>query len=324
MSWLSRNDFTAGEFLSHTYLNKLADDIRAWGGDVNAGGHNLANIGVLTIPKNNTADPVVLVHPDSTSATWDSQPLAALKIAGPSTPTSRNFLCGLWIVTDGAAVDKGRGILVQNVGKSDGICIIQEGEDGVGQAIVMQTAADNATGMVISPTRSDQAGLIVRQELSIDPAASGNLITLEANGDVHEMMRVNSTLGSQVGIIFRMTGASALPIVVENSGIKASLDCQGNYTGSQYGVPGGGFFGSSSTWATFRSPTAVGIFLDYGDGGLICRNLDQGYRTDLSITAAGVSIFNLPSHADNAAATGAGLAVGRLYRTATGQVGVVY
>lgn len=41
--WLSRNNFTAGEAMSHVYLNNLANDIRAWGGDVNGGGYTLSN-----------------------------------------------------------------------------------------------------------------------------------------------------------------------------------------------------------------------------------------------------------------------------------------
>lgn len=46
--WLSRNNFVAGEAMSHAYLNNLANDIRAWGGGVNAGGYAVANLANIT------------------------------------------------------------------------------------------------------------------------------------------------------------------------------------------------------------------------------------------------------------------------------------
>ena len=48
MAWLSSNSFVAGNAMSHAYLNNLANDIRAWGGDVNGGGYNLSNLAALT------------------------------------------------------------------------------------------------------------------------------------------------------------------------------------------------------------------------------------------------------------------------------------
>lgn len=48
MAWLSSNSFVAGNAMSHVYLNNLANDIRAWGGDVNAGTYSLSNITNLT------------------------------------------------------------------------------------------------------------------------------------------------------------------------------------------------------------------------------------------------------------------------------------
>jgi hypothetical protein len=44
MAWLSRNNFTPSDFLDANDLNNLANDIRAWGGDVNGGGHTLSNV----------------------------------------------------------------------------------------------------------------------------------------------------------------------------------------------------------------------------------------------------------------------------------------
>ena len=48
MAWLSRNNFTASDFLQASDLNNLANDIRAWGGNVNGGGYTLANVVIQT------------------------------------------------------------------------------------------------------------------------------------------------------------------------------------------------------------------------------------------------------------------------------------
>jgi len=42
--WLSRNNFTASDFLQASDMNNLANDDRHWGGDVNGGGFTLSNV----------------------------------------------------------------------------------------------------------------------------------------------------------------------------------------------------------------------------------------------------------------------------------------
>lgn len=42
--WLSRNNFTASDYIHATDLNNLANDDRNWGGDVNGGGYHLSNV----------------------------------------------------------------------------------------------------------------------------------------------------------------------------------------------------------------------------------------------------------------------------------------
>lgn len=44
MAWLSRNNFTPSDYLDANDLNNLANDIRAWGGNVNGGGYTLSNV----------------------------------------------------------------------------------------------------------------------------------------------------------------------------------------------------------------------------------------------------------------------------------------
>ena len=42
--WLSRNTFTASDYIHADDLNNLANDDRTWGGDVNGGGYHLSNV----------------------------------------------------------------------------------------------------------------------------------------------------------------------------------------------------------------------------------------------------------------------------------------
>lgn len=44
MAWLSRTDFSSSDFLSAAILNNLGNDIRYWGGNVDAGGNRLSNV----------------------------------------------------------------------------------------------------------------------------------------------------------------------------------------------------------------------------------------------------------------------------------------
>lgn len=46
MSWVS--DFINGEIITHTKLNAIIDGLKNWGGNVNAGGYNLSNVGSIT------------------------------------------------------------------------------------------------------------------------------------------------------------------------------------------------------------------------------------------------------------------------------------
>jgi hypothetical protein len=238
-----------------------------------------------TLSLNNTDHRLQLQHPDSTSATWDSQPLAAIYIDGPASATTRNFLAGIWVVTNGNAIDKGRGIGIQNIGKSDSLYIQNEGTDSTGQAIYLTPTSTGSTGLVLSTTLATHQGLVARQETNIDPSAAGVLAVFEANGAATEMVRLNSDVNSQVGIISRMVGNGSLPIVIKDAmdAQVASVDSLGQWFGQSYILQGDGFLSQSSGWPNLRSPAASGIFIDYGSGGILFRNRDQSYRTDWSI-----------------------------------------
>lgn len=202
----------------------------------------------LTVPKNNAMNAVTLTTPDDTSVNWDTTPLAAISVLAPPTPTTRHFLSGIWVVTNGATTDNGRGIGIQNIGASDGLYVQTDGVGGTGIVSYLTANATTGTGEVISTTEPGQLGLNIRQETSILSNASGTLLQLDANGAVGEMMRMNSTLASQVGIIFRMTGANADPIVVKNAGGNtiAQLDGAGNAFFTTLNVAGGTVFVGSN------------------------------------------------------------------------------
>lgn len=156
--------------------------------------------------------------PVTNDAAYDLSPIAGLKIAAPAAASTRNFVSGLWILTNGSAIDKGRGILLQNLGASDGMCILQDGVDGTGEAILLTASATNAVGAVIGTTLASQIGLEVRQETSVSPtAASDSLLVLLANGAVTEMGRIGSTVAAQIGFVFRMWGAGSYPVIVKDA-----------------------------------------------------------------------------------------------------------
>jgi hypothetical protein len=192
----------------------------------------------LVFPINNSVPAITLTTPDSTSATWDNQALAALYINPPPNPTTRNFLAGIWVETNGATTDKGRGIGIHNVGASDSLYIQLDGAGCTGFAVLAQTDAANATGGVIGTTLSTQLGLNIRQETDlVAGASSASLLQLDANGATTEMLRVNSSVASQVGAIFRMTGANSTPIAVQNAA-GADVFVVNNAGAAQLGLSG--------------------------------------------------------------------------------------
>jgi len=172
---------------------------------------------LLEIGRDNTKPALLLTHPDATDELYDYSPISALKINAPPTAITRNFVSGIWVETNGALIDKGRGIFVHNLGKSDGIYVQQDGSSGTGLGILLTNNSLDSTGAVIGTLRSGQQALVLRQETSINPAAqSSSLLTVEASGSATEMVRLNSDVSNQVGIISRMTGGNSLPFVAKD------------------------------------------------------------------------------------------------------------
>lgn len=175
--------------------------------------------GVVT-PLNNVSslDSLTLKTPSTNDPAYDSSPIAGLHITNAPAPTTRNFVAGIWVQTRAATTDKGRGIMVTNTGASDSVYLQQDGVGSTGLAVLQTAAATGSTAIVVGTTHASQQGVVVRQEVSIVPTAGGILMTLEAEGSATEMFRIGSaTIAGQVGVVFRLFGANAKPIVVKNS-----------------------------------------------------------------------------------------------------------
>jgi hypothetical protein len=222
-------DTVANAIAKYTDANGTLDD----------SGVTISAANTVTVPKNNTTWALVLTHPDATDAGWDSTPIAAIYIARPPTATTRNLVDGIFLEADGATQDKGRGIHVLNYGKSDSIYVENRGEDSSGAAILLKTTALNATGAVIGTTEATQIGVAIRQETLQTPTAScASLLQLTANGAATEMLRIGSSIASQTGIIFRMSGASSSPVIVRNTADTATVFQVNNSGAIQVGAAG--------------------------------------------------------------------------------------
>lgn len=232
----------------------------------------------LTLPTPSTNDPI-----------YDTQPIAAIHIAAPlGAGTTRNFVSALWIETKGSATDKGRGILVSNLGASDGIYVQCDGPGGTGEAILLTVnATPSATGMVIGTTLAGHIALALRQETSILPtAASSTLLGLTANGSVTEMMQVGSTLAAQVGLVFRMFGAGSVPIVIKDNlgnsllsfDNQGSAQASGNYTAlKNTAIPAGG---AVDTGYLFSNVPHLGVYFGSGAPSVSAAQGSLYLRTD--------------------------------------------
>jgi len=167
----------------------------------------------LEVAKDNVQSALLLTHPDATDPTFDNYPIAALQVAPPPTATTRNFVSGIWVQTNGAATDKGRGVIVVNTGKSDSIYVQQDGAGATGFAA--GNNGPNTTGFVSQTDSPSAVAAVVRQGPG---GGASTLLTVEANvAGTAEMVRFNSNQIGKVGAIFRMPGSGNKAIVVKDS-----------------------------------------------------------------------------------------------------------
>jgi len=219
--------------------------------------------GGAVLPANNSANALTFTTPNPTASTYDTTPIAAIFIAAPAQPTTRNFDSGIWVQTQAATTDKGRGVGINNLGAGDGLYIQTDGVGGTGFASLVTSLATNATAGVISTVLSNQVALNLRQETSLNPsAASASLLQVDANGSATEMVRLNSTVASQTGIIARMSGSNSAVLVVHDTmnNTLAQINGAGGILGSAFFVGASvtaGVSCSGSPTASFASISGI-------------------------------------------------------------------
>lgn len=252
MAWLSSNSFVAGDPMSYAYLNNLANDIRAWGGNVNAGGYDLANVGTLTVTTITTPGGEAILG-------TGSQPVTIKQAVGnnallitdavPATPKQITFAFN----TSGAFTRGEVQVIHQGFAALPLVFQPAGGNVGIG-AIPVPLTPLHVVGNV--------SGEVARFQSRTDSANARSFVTLYTSNPAYWWEVSNE-------------------------------DAAG---------------GGTSNGIAFRGRD--------GSGASVARvYFHQG---------GGVSIFGLPTHADNTAASGAGLTAGRLYRTSAGLVGVVF
>lgn len=317
MAWLSRNNFVAGESMSHAYLNHLANDIRAWGGDVNASGYRIANIVGITGASN-------------TLAIGTDAPAAALDIYGAGTlwnngtPLYQQFVTAdrtlqlksatqavinlvSDIDTDGGAV--GGLYFARSAGQADahrtvaGLKALQSGTGTLafGSLAVITKGAGGAAET--ARFTSSGFGLGITPQYQVHVYGAGQSTGALADG------------GATGGTIYAQDSGAA----GGNGGAIVFGATQGKFAA----IKGLIHDGSGNTLGHLAISTRSAI----GDTAMTerVRVTFQG-RVGIGKTAPGsmLAVAGLPIYADNAAATGGGLTAGDFYRTSTGQLGVVY
>jgi len=122
--------------------------------------------GTVQIAQSNVTHSLVLTHPDANIARWDGDVIAALAILPPATPTKRNFCTGLYIATNGALTDQGRGIFLDNRGQSDAFYCRNQGPYACGIVSASERYADLTTAAYFCTTLHSQIGLLIDQQAS--------------------------------------------------------------------------------------------------------------------------------------------------------------
>lgn len=165
--------------------------------------------GPLAINKNSTTEALTLTAPDPTDVAYDSTILAALRVAPPPTPWTRNFLAGIAVVTSSGTVDKGRGIIVQNnASKSDAIWANNRG-GGVAFATDIEdagTPTGNSYGFIGRVYSGTSVGMLLD---TTNPLAAGPTLA--------QINHYGTSAG--VGLSIGMAGNAAhTGIIIRNQG----------------------------------------------------------------------------------------------------------
>lgn len=276
MAWLSRNDFTSGEAMSHAYLNNLANDIRAWGGNVNGGGFTLSNVSAITATATVSVNSgVVVLGPNSTPLTVKQSVANNGILVTDGVPTTP-FNLTIGLNSSGAFA---RGVIQAiHQGVAFVPLVLQEAGGTVGVGLAAPTAQFHVYG----------AG----------QATSALADSVPYNGALY-VQDTGGAAGNGGAVLF---GA----VQGHWCAIKGLInDGSANTTGH---------LAFSVRAATAHTALTEAMRITY-----------QG-RVGIGKTAPGtiLAVAGLPTHADNTAASGAGLTAGDFYRTSTGIVMVTF
>lgn len=202
-------------------MTMYVDHDNTFGGGVN---HvyfaNSTNDLTLQIHQNDFDNAINLQIPDTNDAAFDSAPIAAIFIRPPNSPSTRNFVSGIWIGVEGNTIDKSRGIGILNEGLSDSYYTELAGAGGSGYAALL--TGNGATGIVVENRGTGQVGCLLSDGTG---GGTSNLLTLASDQTgAAEMMRVNSSTTSKVGTIYRMSGAGNSAVIVKDAGDNTVVD----------------------------------------------------------------------------------------------------
>lgn len=154
---------------------------------------------------------IILSIPTTDDEQYDHRPIGAIEIKRPLVPSTRNFVSGIWIETKGSEIDKSRGIIVNNWGRSDAMYLQLDGQRGTGLAVLNN--GELTTGIISENRHPSAVALVLQQGLG---GGLSNLLSLwsEQPGEWAELGSIASSQPRKVGLAFRMAqpGSKAIAI----------------------------------------------------------------------------------------------------------------
>lgn len=162
----------------------------------------------FVIPWTNQHDAMILYTPRDTHT---SVPMGAIHIL--TNGTDNAFESGIIVETKGNSVDMGRGIMVLNWGKSDGVYLQQEKDYGTGLAVLNKAA--HQTGIVYENRGVGNVGMLFLEGPNGGSTTQQRFIA-DKNGTA-VMSQYISLVPNKYGITMDMVNGD-LPLIIKNNG----------------------------------------------------------------------------------------------------------
>jgi hypothetical protein len=199
MAWLSRNNFTASDYVQASDLNNLANDIRTWGGNVNGGGYTLSNVVLQGI---SVSSPVASVFGRTGAVVAAAGDYTAAQVTG-AVPNTVQVIAGSGM--------SGGGALTGNVTLNAAVTSVF-GRTGA----ITLTPSDitGSQGVIQSRNINTGAGLTGGGNLSTDLTLS--VVPDSVNQQV-QVLQAGALVGTRHAINF-INGANATVTIADNSG----------------------------------------------------------------------------------------------------------